>query len=157
MEFVVLLFLWAILINIVMNTNRKISRERRLKILSSLNLLTENYNVKFAENILLIKKWKDKLPQMSSWSKNVYDKSSLNTSDLSVLLKFQEELEKGIFAHGLPIYLSLIPVLYAFDNLVFQVLNLIGILAQISYYNIQKYNYHRFTRLITAKQRRMAK
>jgi len=158
MEFVIrlagTLLLWFLMIQFVMNTNRRITRDTRMKVLNRLGLSPRKYNVKFAERVLKIKSWKDKMPQMSDWSKNVYDKSSLNDSKLETLKVFQEEFEKGIYAHGLPVLLSVFPILFAWDNVYVQVLNLIGLSLQGIYLMIQRYNYFRFSRIITFKERK---
>lgn len=148
------LVIWLINVQLVMQSNRKISRDTRIKITKFFRVLPGRYNIKFAEKKLKIKKWKDKMPQMSDWSKNVYDKSKLNDSSIETLRFYLGEFEKGIYAHGLPPYLALFPVLFAWDNLYAQALNLLGFSLQVIYLMIQRYNYVRFSRVVAFKERK---
>lgn len=154
LRFVGALLMWLLVIQFTMRSNRKITRETRLKVLTRLGLAPIKYNVKFAEKVLKIKSWKDKMPQMSDWSKEVYDKSKLADSKLDTLKIFQEEFEKGIYAHGLPVLLIVFPILVAWDNVYVQVINLIGLTLQAMYLMIQRYNYFRFSKIIRLKERK---
>lgn len=149
------IIVWIINIQIVMQSNRRISRETRLRVMKFFRGIPENYTGKFAEKRLKIKKWKDKVPQMSDWSKNVYDKSTLSDSSLETLKMYLVEFEKGLYAHLLPPYMVLFPALVAWDNIYLQVFNFICFSLQVMYLTIQRYNFYRFRRVVEYKEKRL--
>jgi hypothetical protein len=160
------LLIWLIIIQFVMRTNRKISRETRLRWMQW--AMPTNYNPKFAEKFLKIKKWKDRVPQMSDWSDNVYDKSSLSDSSIETLRFYLEEFEKGLFAHAYPPVLSVFALVwsfYTFDigslsvgiSIPVVIINVTGTCLQVMYLTIQRYNYYRFKRVVEFKERKLKK
>ncbi len=158
------LLIWFIIIQLVMRTNRKISRETRIKWMGW--AVPNHYNPKFSEKVLKIKKWKDRVPQMSDWSDNVYDKSSLNDSSIETLRFYLEEFEKGLFAHAYPPVLSIFALVWSLliintpiytvgISIPVVVINVIGTCLQIMYLTIQRYNFYRFKRVVEFKEKKL--
>lgn len=105
-------------------------------------------NPKFYEKRLKIKSWKDKMPEMSSYDKSVFDKSSLKSMNMEYLNRYMTELDKGLFAHTFPV-IFLLPIANTVSSEAIVWMNAILLsIVHLPFLAILRYNQSRMTKLL---------
>lgn len=109
---------------------------------------------KFFEKRLRIKAWKDRMPEMSSYDKTVFDKSSLKSMNKEYLNRYMTELNKGLFAHSFPI-IFLLPIANTVSNDMVVWINAVLLsIMHLPFLFILRYNQSRMTKLMAYVNRK---
>lgn len=145
-------FYWLIASTITTFLNRTLP-DRFISKYSSI-IFRRRINPQFYEKRLKVKAWKDRMPEMSSYDKTVFDKSSLRSMNDAYLNKYLTELDKGLFAHSFPL-VFLLPIANTISNDTVIIANAVLLsMMHMPFLVILRYNQGRMLKLLELKRKR---
>lgn len=104
------------------------------------------------ERSLVIRRWKDKLPDGGSWISGGFSKRSLQSGHTEYLSRFTAETRRGELAHWM--MLLPIPLFFLWNNAFGMIVILIySLIANIPCILVQRYNRSRLLKAMSRKRR----